>query len=103
MDAWAFAAAAGAALVGALVLAARRPAWIVRWPHQVLILTAAISVGATVALGLPEEGQVDGIPRSRLISIEAGGQERERTERQIYSPIFRERHRALRSRQGNPP
>jgi predicted RND superfamily exporter protein len=50
MDAWAFTAAAGAALVGALVLAARRPAWIVRWPRQVLILTAAISVGATVAL-----------------------------------------------------
>jgi predicted RND superfamily exporter protein len=50
MDAWAFTAAAGAALVGALVLAARRPVWIVRWPRQVLILTAAISVGATVAL-----------------------------------------------------
>jgi predicted RND superfamily exporter protein len=50
MDAWAFAAAAGAALVGVLVLVARRPEWVVRWPRQVLLVTSAISVGAAVAL-----------------------------------------------------
>jgi predicted RND superfamily exporter protein len=50
METWTFTAGAGAALLGALVVAARRPQWIVRWPRLVLLLTAALSLGATAAL-----------------------------------------------------
>lgn len=53
MEAPTFAAATGAALACGLVVASRRPAWIVRWPRRVLLLIALVSAGAIVALVSP--------------------------------------------------
>ena len=46
MEAWSFSAGAGAFFLGALLLVARRPHWIVEWPRLVLLLTAGISAVA---------------------------------------------------------
>ena len=50
METWTFTVGASAALLGALLVVARRPSWIVRWPRVVLLLTVAVSLMATSVL-----------------------------------------------------
>ncbi|MEE8507627.1 MAG: MMPL family transporter [Myxococcota bacterium] len=50
MEAWSFSAGTGAFFLGALLLVARRPHWIVEWPRLVLLLTAGISAVAVAVL-----------------------------------------------------
>jgi predicted RND superfamily exporter protein len=84
METWTFTAGAGGALLGALLVVARRPSWIVRWPRAVLLLTVAVSLAATsVLVSLRPLGLRLGIDPSSEPLLPAGDPARDAYQRAV--------------------